>query len=162
MGSKKPNTGPQVNTEQITAEFCVGKALIFFPQSEEESEFIQRKIFALGYSWPNRKENVDLGVHGSFALVLTDYKRSRPTLLAIYRYEARHEKNVLLCTSDQFGEKYMSEYDFRASMTEKFNQMAERIEALTQTVAALQRELQPKVLDKAPLEKPTATKDNLK
>ena len=135
----------RINTEKITPEFCKGKTLLFYPQTEEEAAFIQRRIFALGFKWSaNRVEVQETAGCVQKGMVLED------TTLYFNPTSENREKGFL-CTSAQFDEVFVS---FEQKVLEQFNKLSARIEEITQRVDAIYKELQPAKLDKQVLKKP--------
>lgn len=43
--------GMRENTEKITKELAENNRLVFFPKNADEVQFIQLKLFSMGYSW---------------------------------------------------------------------------------------------------------------
>ena len=130
-----------INTAVITKEFCKGKTLIFFPQTEEEAASIQRKIFAMGYNWGN---NCGASIRDTSGSVSGGMVLDEQGLLWTIPRE-RHFATGLLCASDQLDEKYLS--PDRAFMLELFNKLSAKIDAVYE-------ELRPPTLDKPILKKP--------
>jgi hypothetical protein len=134
-----------LNTEKITALFCQGKTLVFYPKTEEDSIFIQNQLFAMGYQWNDSsrcitavRESIDCGI----------YLKNN-----VIRYNtANASEGGLLCNSSQFAKNYTS--PDRAFMLEMFNKMAAQITALSEEVASLRKDLQPAKLDKPVFKKP--------
>src|SRR5438309_1843128 len=124
------------NHEKITKEFCKEKRLVFNPKTVQEAELIQQQIFQMGYSWGNPQL---VGVTNtteciSRSMLLDDgklYTASRSYL----------NETDLLCTSDQFADKYRSD---RELMLEIFNRLAD----LSKKMDAVYEEVMPKVLKK--------------
>ena len=129
------------NTAVITKEFCKGKTLIFFPQTEEEAAFIQRKIFAMGYRWV---EDPGTSVRHISESVNTGMVLDEKGFLW-FNPSAKSLATGLLCTSDQFDEKYLS--PDRTFMLEQFNKLSAKIDAVYE-------ELRPPTLDKPIRSKP--------
>ena len=46
------------NKSKIDRNFCINKALIFYPKTVEEARFIQERIFHMGFSWADGSMNV--------------------------------------------------------------------------------------------------------
>jgi hypothetical protein len=89
------------NTEKITREFCKNKNLIFYPKTEEEAAFIQRKIFDMGYDWINPHE--ERGVIRTKKCVEMGMTLWNGDLYYNVR-ESDKRGGGLLCTSGQFEE----------------------------------------------------------
>ena len=135
------------NDQKITREFCKGRTLIFYPRTEEEAGFIQRRLFELGCGWCNDRavvQNVkDCVSHGIFLDAGKIYYDGGNTAAG---------RNALLCTSAQFDENYLPPE--QVFIWEQFNQLAARIEEINKKVDAIYKELQPAKLDKQVLKKP--------
>ena len=135
------------NDQKITREFCKGKTLIFYPQTQEEAAFIQRRIFALGFKWPSGSTEVgklaDCVSHG----ILLNAGS------VLYHSPASTNLDVgLLCTSAQFDENHLPPE--QVFIREQFNKLAARIEEIAKDVAEIKKELQPARLDKPLLKNP--------
>jgi hypothetical protein len=129
----------QTNREILTREFCRDRRLIFFPKTEQEAEFIQRRLFGMGFKWPNGATEarcLDDCVAGGMILTSDG---------AIYHRPSRSD-NGLLCTSAQFDENYLP--PDMALLMEQFNQLSAQMKELAKSVAEIQKELQPQKLDK--------------
>ena len=136
----------RINTEKITPESCKGKTLLFYPQTEEEAAFIQRRIFALGFKWSaNRVEVQETAGCVQKGMVLED------TTLYFNPTSENREKGFL-CTSAQFDENYLPPE--QVFIREQFNKLAARIEEIAKDVAEIKKELQPARLDKPLLKNP--------
>jgi len=134
------------NDTMITKEFCRGKTLIFYPKTAEEAEFIQSKIFEMGYHWGYARV-AEVG-HASTCIAAGMVLKNEK----LYT-DPNNESllNGILCTYDQF-EKYPTE---RELMLELFNQLA----ALSKKVDAIYTEVMPRVMDK-PKPRPDANGHN--
>jgi len=136
------------NTEKITRNFCQGKTLIFYPVTEEEAEFIQRKLFAMGFSWESDALINGIGHGGScvkYGMKLEEGK------LATYP-QPKDKKAGFLCTSDQFDEKFKTDQEL---LMEQFNKLSagqkeisKKLDELIKRVDAVYEEIKPKRLDK--------------
>lgn len=89
------------NTDKITKEFCKDKILIFAPQTTREAEFIQRKIFEMGYDWWSRKDNHVQYLEESvlWGMVLSDGELT-------WQVSRETPEIALLCTADQLDENW--------------------------------------------------------
>ncbi|MBI3440513.1 MAG: hypothetical protein HY052_01705 [Proteobacteria bacterium] len=137
------------NTEKITKEFCQGKTLSFKPKTEAEAVFIQRQLLGFGYRWVNSGHTI---IEPKECL-----KNIRLKNGILYTDPA--DKGDLLCSSDQFQEKFDPNDPKNLSgdtlVQETFNRLSGRIEtletkidALTSTMNEILAELRPKRLDK--------------
>jgi hypothetical protein len=148
-----------VNNETITQEYCKGKNLLFYPQSESEAAFIQQSLFNLGLSWGSRsKETLYLKESVQKGLVLDD------KLGGLYLSSGPADRNNgIICSSAQFDppfdtntpehrerivREYGTEKEMMLLLLDQFNNMAKRIDTLTQQVAKLNEEIAPKHLQK--------------
>jgi hypothetical protein len=136
----------KINHEKITKEFCQGKRLLFFPQTSEETVFIQRKLFELGYEWDDNNEWTDpslktkvysVGGCISTGMVARDGK--------IYTDPNEESyKTGFLCTSTQFDESFVS---FEQAILAQFNKLSAKVDAMY-------GQIMPKTLDKPVTKKP--------
>jgi hypothetical protein len=118
---------------RITPAYCAGRKLYFHPQSAEEAQFIQERLFEMGFKWREGQTHplyVDALAHG--ALFLENG--------VMFRSSSR-EASGTFCDIRQLDEKYLS--PDQVFMMEQFNRMAAQIEALTQKVADLESALRP-------------------
>ena len=139
------------NDQKITREFCKGRTLIFYPRTEEEAGFIQRRLFELGCVWCNDRavvQNVkDCVSHGIFLDAGKIYYDGGNTAAG---------RNALLCTSAQFDQGAAPELtpEEQKSLREEFNALAALVKDMAKKVDALYDEVMPKKLDKPTLKGP--------
>jgi hypothetical protein len=134
----------RINREKITKELCETEDLIFFPETQEESMFIQRKLMDMGYKW----------VSGHSAPVAETRILSSGLVLLrgkIYRRGDEDNSNYLKCDLYQFDRNLSPD---QALIMEQFNKFSARLEEIVQAVAEMQKELRPAKLDKTPLKGP--------
>lgn len=135
-----------INDQKITKEFCKGKDLVFFPQTLEEAQFIQRKIFEMGFKWGKGEydfENRSVTIEFSSARLLEGlHLDKKGNLFAKPSNDGLI--SGLLCTSAQFDEKYLSPHE---QLLAEFNKLSAKVDAIYE-------ELRPTKLDKPVLKKP--------
>lgn len=131
----------QENTQKITKEFCQGKVLLFYPRTAEESVFIQRKVFEMGYKWADNTVEITL-VEKS---LLTGMALDRAGRLWVSP-NTEHRTTGWLCTSNQFNEDYLS--PDQTFILEQFNKLAARLDRLETKIDAIYDELRPQMIQK--------------
>jgi hypothetical protein len=84
--------------EKITKEYCKDKILLFYPKTIEESEFIQRSLFALDFDWISEADKEPMRLEESVeeGIIL----RMNGTIL--YSPNSNEKENGITCTSAQF------------------------------------------------------------
>ena len=139
----------KTNNEKITKEFCDGKILIFYPKTGDEAEFIQHKLFEMGFAW--KSGLTEIGNIASCVLNGMELDGGK-----IYTSPPRGDVDKgFLCTPAQFNGNYLSpEQTF---ILEQFNKLAARIEDISRKVDAMYDQVMPKSLDKPVFKKPDST-----
>ncbi len=128
------------NTAKITKELCQNNVLLFYPQTTDEAEFIQRKIFDLGFAWSygSKVDNLDECVSGGMVL-------DHGTLY--YSPDNVSKEKGLLCTSSQLDENYIAP----PTLEQQVKALAEEVTVLHATIDAIYEAIAPKTLDKPPV-----------
>lgn len=143
----------KINDQKITREFCERKLLVFFPRTLEEAQFIQRKIFEMGFQWGKGTYDFE---NGSTTVQVSDHRLLEGLVLDekgnLFAHPIKkHLQSGLLCDTAQFDEAYLTS---QQKMMEQFNKLSARIEEIAKSVARIEKELQPKNLDKPAFKKP--------
>jgi len=133
----------------LTKEFCDNNILLFYPKTPEEAEFIQYKIFEMGYAWGgsegtricNLEECVSKGMvlkHGGL----------------YYNPDANSKNSGIVCTSEQFDKNYRPPL----TLEQQIKELAAEVTALHATINAIYEAVSPKTIDKPRVSAPRKPK----
>ena len=134
------------NTQTITAELCQSGRLVFYPKTEAEAIFIQKKLFERGCGWGNHGASVSYITECVNNGILVEKGR-------VYHTPDANSRNRL-CDLSQFGEefdpgKYLP--PDQSFMLDQFNKLAARlaarVEEIGQKVDHLHENMFPQVED---------------
>jgi hypothetical protein len=142
--------------ETITRDYCQDKTLLFYPESNEEAKFIQESLLKIGFSTRfdskkliNPEQCIQYGImltsYGVVSITITDKERKSGLVCNSSQFDPPFDKKAI-ATPAQRPQVATSKKPL--ALLGMFNQMATQIEALTQEVAALRKEIAPKHLEK--------------
>lgn len=131
----------RINDQKITPELAAQADLVFFPKSLEEAVFIQRKLFDMGFTWGSGTYEFE---NGSTDLISADTRlleglqldREKGGLFAHPDKDALNDG--LLCTVEQLAKDFVSPHQ---QLLNAFNDVSRRL-------AALEEQINPRVLEK--------------
>lgn len=123
--------------ETITNEYCAGKTLFFSNITTEESEFIQRSLFKLGFNWAGGTDKV---------AARSETVAEGLTLKAGHIYYGHNRGDTrTFCSSEQFDPPFSrSPFCKKSGVSVRqnsFNQISTQTEGLTNEVQALKEEI---------------------
>ncbi len=142
------------NERRITKEFCQGRTILFYPATPGEAEFIQRKVFAMGFSWADKNMRNTIGYGDActrYGMTLIDGK------LGLFP-DKKASKIGLVCASNQFDEEYRPDMELLKEQFAQFaarqEEMSRKLDELIGKVDDLYEEVKPKALDKPVIGRP--------
>jgi hypothetical protein len=133
---------------KITRESAYGEKIIFFPKSDGEAEYLQKRLLEEGFLWQDGDRSIcELEATRQRGLVIIKNLMAIPGPDDTGRYE--------VCPVSQVDAGRVTAEPDR--ILEMFTKIAERLDSLDRRVAAIEAELAPPAtLDKGKLTKPPA------
>ncbi len=126
---------------KITKQYCMGRELVFYPQTVEEAHFVQKQLFKLGMRWNTTGQRVSCVSECIIAGLVVKGG-------SLYYRSATDSNPYIHCDIEQLKNDYQPPLRFEEKMALEFNVLSAKVDRLTELVEKLCAEVLPADSDK--------------